>query len=284
MSNLTSRPGAPATELLRNLYRARAFERASGGEPEAHDLVAPVAAALALRGAPRPDVLTLAGGASGAALARGLPARDLARYLAADLPAFPTDHEVPGLGHVGLMHPTYHSLGLVAPVASGGVSISVAAGIALAFALRGEGRVAVAVDRSSVTDSGGWHEGLNLAAARGAPLVVLLLDDASRRRRPPIGRRGVAYGVKAERIEEGSAEGIAHRIGKIVAAARETPGAWLVEVARGTDDAVTELEARLVQGTVSGIEPVEPETLAAWAAEAAEEAAEAWAGITKEAA
>jgi len=50
----------------------------------------------------------------------------------------------------------------------------VLAGAALAFRERKQNRVALAFEGSRALDAGGWHEGMNLAGALRAPLIVVL--------------------------------------------------------------------------------------------------------------
>lgn len=273
-------PSVTSPELLRGLYRVQAFERAGGREAKPHEIVGPAAVALALRGSPRPDVLTLRSGATGAALLRGLSARDLARYLAADLRPGMFEHDVPGLGHGGHGHPTFHSLGLIAPIPTPGASVTVSAGAALSFRLRNENRVAVVVEEANCAASGGWHEGLNLAAAQNAPLVVILLHDDRRSRRPAVSQRGAAYGVRAERLTADSVGSLAHGIGRIIAEVRHEPATCLLEIDHLPDNSITEMEARLVQGGGNRSQ-VELDDLAVWSAKAEREAKEAWAGLER---
>lgn len=253
-----------AADLLRALYRVRAFERAAGREPSAAALIASTATALALAGDP-PDLLTAGAGSTGATLLRGLEARELAV------------HQSSG-DRVG--HPTRPDLGLLAPVPSRGVSLAVAAGAALAFGLRGEARVAVVIDDASAVQSGGWHEGLSLAAARHVPLVTVLLHASDADVGASLLRKADAYGVHAERMGAEDADAVARRITRIVESARTDPSPWLLEVVESERDAIARLETRVIVS-----EPEDPtsmsarDRLARWVAEADEEARAAWRGL-----
>jgi len=55
-----------------------------------------------------------------------------------------------------------------------GLMSQVLAGAALAFRERKQNRVALAFEGSRALDAGGWHEGMNLAGALRAPLIVVL--------------------------------------------------------------------------------------------------------------
>lgn len=55
-----------------------------------------------------------------------------------------------------------------------GTMTQVLAGAALAFAQRGQDRAALVFEEFTATETGGWHEGMNLAAAQSVPLIVVL--------------------------------------------------------------------------------------------------------------
>ena len=58
--------------------------------------------------------------------------------------------------------------------ARGGTATQVLAGAALAFGNRGEDRAAMVFEGGAALQSGGWHEGMNLAGAVRAPLIVVV--------------------------------------------------------------------------------------------------------------
>lgn len=55
-----------------------------------------------------------------------------------------------------------------------GTMTQVLTGAALAFSQRHEGRAALVFERFAATETGSWHEGLNFAGARRAPLIVVV--------------------------------------------------------------------------------------------------------------
>lgn len=55
-----------------------------------------------------------------------------------------------------------------------GTMTQVLAGAALAFAQRGQDRAALVFEECAAAETGGWHEGMNFAAAQAAPLIVVL--------------------------------------------------------------------------------------------------------------
>ncbi len=85
-----------------------------------------------------------------------------------------------------------------------GVMTQVLAGAALAFAQRGQDRAALVFEDFAATETGGWHEGMNLAAAQSAPLVVVL-DMARLAHGPGAGTLDVVargYGVAADSVSD----------------------------------------------------------------------------------
>lgn len=64
--------------------------------------------------------------------------------------------------------------GLIGWAGACGLMSQVLAGAALAFRQRKQNRAALAFEGSGALDAGGWHEGMNLAGALRAPLIVVL--------------------------------------------------------------------------------------------------------------
>jgi TPP-dependent pyruvate/acetoin dehydrogenase alpha subunit len=98
------------------------------------------------------------------------------------------------------------SLGALAVVASG---IPLAVGAALAFKMRGENRVAVPFTGDAGSNTGNWHEGLNMAAAWNLPVVFVLennqygvstrIDDVTKVHDLSI--RAAGYGIPGVRVD-----------------------------------------------------------------------------------
>lgn len=251
--------GVPSAFLLLSLYRARALAIGrTGVEPSSADLLASVAATLALPLPDQaPDLLTLRHGVASATLARGLTPEVMAR-------------------HQGFGHPTDFSLGLLGPVPHTGTSLEVLAGAALAFRLNRAPRVALLLDDVASTDSGDWHEGLNFAAVRRAPLIVILARSSrgEGRRRGSISRKGNAYGVRVDRVESADVEALQRSLARIVSEVRRDPRTRLVELGPTPDDALAAFESRLIErGDVT------PRVLESLRAETDREAAAACRGI-----
>jgi TPP-dependent pyruvate/acetoin dehydrogenase alpha subunit len=76
-------------------------------------------------------------------------------------------------GKGGQMHLTDLSVGMMPSNAIVGANIPIATGAALGFKLRGEDRVAVSFFGDGASNTGAFHEGINLAALKNAPVVFI---------------------------------------------------------------------------------------------------------------
>ncbi len=83
-----------------------------------------------------------------------------------------------------------------------GMMTQVVAGAALAFARRDAGRAGLVFESPAALESGGWHEGMSFAAARRAPVLVVLAGRAERR--PTTGSIAKAYGIRRVHAPVGS--------------------------------------------------------------------------------
>ena len=98
------------------------------------------------------------------------------------------------------------SLGALAVVASG---IPLAVGAGLAFQMRGEDRVAAPFTGDAGSNTGNWHEGLNMAAAWSLPVVFVLennqygvstrIDDVTKVH--DLSLRAAGYGIPGVRVD-----------------------------------------------------------------------------------
>lgn len=92
----------------------------------------------------------------------------------------------------------------------GGVMTQVLAGAALAFRQRGEDRVALVFEDRGALQSGGWHEGMNLAGAVRVPLIVVVEDSFPAGSSDSADAEAVAvsYGVRFTRVGAEPHEGL----------------------------------------------------------------------------
>jgi acetoin:2,6-dichlorophenolindophenol oxidoreductase subunit alpha len=118
-----------------------------------------------------------------------------------------------------------------------GAALPVAAGHAYAAKLDGRDSVAVGVTGDGGTSTGAWHETLNLAAAWGLPLVVLVENNgyaisvpaAEAVAGPGIAERADGYGILGLRVDAIDVEAMAATFAKAVAHARGGGGPVIVE-------------------------------------------------------
>lgn len=157
--------------------------------------------------------------------------------------------------------PTDLSRGLLSPFSLPGTLMEVMSGVALALDLRGEARVALLVDDTQGTGSGDWHEGLNFAAVRRVPMV-LVVDDATSRpvhaAADSMAARAEAYGFRAHVAEGSDPLALHHTVREAVEEARTGEGLQVVEVNRPRGSPPDLLAERLVaEGALAARDPAE---------------------------
>jgi pyruvate dehydrogenase E1 component alpha subunit/2-oxoisovalerate dehydrogenase E1 component alpha subunit len=104
---------------------------------------------------------------AGSTLVKGLPPRDfLANYM--------YRINSPTGGRDGNTHMGDLRYGIIAPISMLGASIALCSGYALAARMKGEKRVALTWIGEGSTSTGEFHEDVNFAAVRKAPLVVII--------------------------------------------------------------------------------------------------------------
>ena len=143
----------------------------------------------------------------------------------------------PGRGREPGMCPTDFKRGLAGPAALPGTMVEVMAGITLAFLLRGEDRVGLVFSGEDETATSAWHEGINFAAARRCPLIVVVQagteDSISVHTRVRgFGQKAAGYGVASASVDGGDAPAVHRAVLAAAERARSGEGATLVE-ARG---------------------------------------------------
>ncbi len=125
------------------------------------------------------------------------------------------------------------SLGALAVVASG---IPLAVGAGLAFKMRGEDRVAVPFTGDAGSNTGNWHESLNMAAAWNLPVVFVLennqygvstrIDDVTKVHDLSI--RAAGYGIPGVRVDGFDVLAVHEAAATAVARARAGEGPTLL--------------------------------------------------------
>jgi pyruvate dehydrogenase E1 component alpha subunit len=140
-------------------------------------------------------------------------------------------------GKGGSMHVTDLDLGILGANGVVGAGIPIAAGAALASSMRGTDRVAVAFFGDGATDTGVFHEALNLASLWHVPAVFVCenngyADFMARRAHQPIEHiadRAAAYAMPGARVDGNDVEAVRVAAGDAVDRARSGGGPTLVE-------------------------------------------------------
>jgi TPP-dependent pyruvate/acetoin dehydrogenase alpha subunit len=125
--------------------------------------------------------------------------------------------------------------GVIPPTSFVASLVPVLAGMALAFQLRREGRVALTWVGDGAARTGEFHEGLSMAAARGVPLVLVMQDNGialgtrpAAHSRAPLTALAAAYGVKGLSCEGNNVLDVLAASREAVAACRAGEGPVLL--------------------------------------------------------
>jgi TPP-dependent pyruvate/acetoin dehydrogenase alpha subunit len=128
--------------------------------------------------------------------------------------------------------------GFIGQISHLGDMVPVMAGVTLTFRLRGERRVGLVYVGDGAMSTGAFHEGMNLAAVRRLPLVVIAENNGyaystTLERQTAVAelaRKGLAYGVAAERADGNDVVAVYEATRRAVARAREGGGVTLIEL------------------------------------------------------
>lgn len=127
--------------------------------------------------------------------------------------------------------------GLVGWGGARGTMTQVLAGAALAFKHRGEDRAALVFEERDAVDTGGWHEGMNLAGTLGAPLIVVLAGrgPAGTEQSPDLRAVGTSYGVSVATVAGEPHYRLFHAVATARRRAAEGGGPTLIELLPGAE-------------------------------------------------
>lgn len=149
-----------------------------------------------------------------------------------------------------------------------GSHASHAAGVALAFQLRGEPRVAVCVIGDGATSKGDVYEALNFAGVRRLPLVTVVNNNqwaisvpvAAQTAAATLAQKAIAAGMAGEQVDGNDVVAVRERVGAAVERARAGSGPTLIEAVtyRLTDHTTADDASRYREAD---------EVTAAWACE-----------------
>ncbi|KWR81288.1 pyruvate dehydrogenase (acetyl-transferring) E1 component subunit alpha [Cupriavidus sp. IDO] len=118
-----------------------------------------------------------------------------------------------------------------------GTQVCHAAGVAYAFRLRNEARVAVCLLGDGGTSKGDFYEGMNMAGAWKAPLVIVINNNQWAISMPrsrqtaaqTLAQKAIAAGIPGEQIDGNDIVAVRHRVGEAIERARAGEGPALIE-------------------------------------------------------
>jgi 2-oxoisovalerate dehydrogenase E1 component len=166
----------------------------------------------------------------GHALAKGLPPRELFAELFGRATGC-------SRGRGGSMHLFAPEIGLMGTSGIVGPCILQAAGAGYSFKLRKNAAVAVAFFGDGAVNNGAFHEGLNLAAIWGLPVLFVCENNqfatevpfAYAAGNPRVAVRGASYGMTSHEVDGNDVEAVHRVAGEAVARARQGKGPTLIE-------------------------------------------------------
>lgn len=144
----------------------------------------------------------------------------------------------PSGGRQANVHRLDPALGIIGPVWPLGMMLEVVSGIALAFRLRGEDRVAAVFQGDGATSTGAWHEGLAFATAQRCPLLLVVENNAWAFSTPLRGstrldsftRKAAGYGIRAETVDGTDVVAVQEATSQAAERARAGEGVQMLEL------------------------------------------------------
>jgi 2-oxoisovalerate dehydrogenase E1 component len=140
-------------------------------------------------------------------------------------------------GKGGAMHVSDPASGVVLSTGIVGAGIPVANGLALSSLLRRDGRVTVAAFGDGATNTGAFHEAVNLAAVWRLPVVFLCQNNGYGEMTPVahtqvlthVAERAPGYGIPGVTVDGNDPRAVQHAVADAAARARRGDGPTLVE-------------------------------------------------------
>lgn len=139
-------------------------------------------------------------------------------------------------GRGGSMHIAAFETGSLGALAVVGSGIPLAVGAALAFKMRGEDRVTVPFTGEAGSNTGNWHEGLNMASVWDLPVIFVLennhygvstnIEDVIKVK--DLSQRAIAYGIPGVRVDGFDVVAVYQAAKEAVDRARRGEGATLL--------------------------------------------------------
>jgi len=140
-------------------------------------------------------------------------------------------------GKGGSMHIADMEIGILGANAIVGANIPIAGGAALSARMRGTDQVAICFIGDGATNTGRFHEGVNLAACWDLPVVYVVENNmyaestsiASACKLVNLSDRASAYGIPGKTVEGNDVLAVYEAVGEAVARARKGQGPTLIE-------------------------------------------------------
>ncbi len=143
----------------------------------------------------------------------------------------------PTLGRDGQIHIGDMHHGIVPMISMLGESLPVACGVALTMKLRKRTTVVLASCGDGATNTGAFHEAMNLAAVQRLPLVLVIENNGYAYSTPTsqqfvvqnLADRALAYGMPGESVDGNDVLAVIEAVGRVVEHARSGKGPAMVE-------------------------------------------------------
>ena len=127
-----------------------------------------------------------------------------------------------------------HDFGNCVPI---GTQVGHGAGVAYAFQLRGQPRVAVTIVGDGGTSKGDFYEGMNMAGAWHVPLVIVVNNNqwaismprSKQTAAQTLAQKAIAAGIPGEQVDGNDVIAVRHRVGEAIERARAGGGPTLIE-------------------------------------------------------
>jgi TPP-dependent pyruvate/acetoin dehydrogenase alpha subunit len=118
-----------------------------------------------------------------------------------------------------------------------GSGMTIATGVAMAMKREGKGRVVLCYFGDGASNTGSFHEAMNLAAIWNLPVVYVLENNQYAEAMPvrefvsvyPISKRGASYGIEGITVDGNDVEAVHEAVGAAITKARTGEGPYFIE-------------------------------------------------------
>ena len=134
--------------------------------------------------------------------------------------------------HFGALE--HHIVGMISHL---GPQLSLAAGVAMAYSMRNEGKVSLAFTGEGATSQGEFHEALNVASVWNLPVIFVIENNGyglstttnEQYRCEKLSDRGLGYGMESYTIDGNNIEEVYATVSRVAADMRKNPHPVLIE-------------------------------------------------------